>query len=207
MEQITLDPTKLKIVLIDEVRPNTWNPKDKDTREYKKVVESVRLKGQRQAIAVRENNGYEIIDGEQRWRACKELGFEKVIVYNEGVMADKEAQELTLWYQVQVPFNEVSLAGMITKMIADFPDMKVPFNQEEIKDMGKLAEFNWDDYKQTEIPEEEEDGIRTLNIIMNVEQYKIVQQAIDKIKEDAGDPDLSDARCLELICGDYLGGK
>jgi len=86
-------------VPIDQVRPNTWNPKDKNTEEYEKVKLSIQ-KRIRQPIIVRETdtNSYEIIDGEQRWTACKELAFENVLVYNEGKVSDQEARELTIFF-------------------------------------------------------------------------------------------------------------
>jgi hypothetical protein len=208
MEQnITLDPAKLSVVLIDKIRPNTWNPKDKDTEEYKKIIESIKLKGQRQAIIVRENNGFEIIDGEQRWRACKELGFEKVIVYNEGVMDDKSAQELTLWYQVQVPFNEIALAQMVVKMVTDFNDANTPYPPEKIEEMKELIKFDWDKYKTGTMPPNEVGvEIKTLVVPMTNEQYKIIQDAFQKVRSES-DGEISDARCIELICADYLAGE
>lgn len=202
-ENITLDPKKLSVVPIDEVRPNTWNPKDKDTDDYKKIVESIKLKGQRQAIVVRDNKGYEIIDGEQRWRACKELGFQKVIIYNEGVFNDKEAQELTLWYQVQVPFNEVALAQMITKLVTDFNDTIIPYSLEEIEEMKALIKFDWSQFKQESF--EPLDLPITFSFTCTSEQAKIIRQAIEKVRNKAG-TDISEARALELICADFLAG-
>lgn len=201
--EIKFDPTKVKIVKVDEVRANTWNPKDENTEDYEKIKRGIELKGQRLPIVVRENNGYEIIDGEQRWRACKELGFGKVIIYSEGEIPDKEAKELTIWYQQQVPFNEIELASLI-KDLSQYPDLEIPYSLEEIEDFKNLAEFNWDQYKTGE-PEFEE-GVRTLSIKMSEGQYKIVIDAIDKVKKEI-EMDCSDGRALELICGDYLSGK
>ena len=36
------DPSKVKKISIDKVRPNTWNPKEKDTIQYEKVKQSVK---------------------------------------------------------------------------------------------------------------------------------------------------------------------
>lgn len=202
-KKITFDPQKLKVVPIDSVRPNSWNPKDKETDDFKKVVKSISEYGQRQPVIVRENEGLEIIDGEQRWRACKELNFTEVIVYNEGKMEDKKAQELTLWYQVQVPFNDVSLAGMVVKLVTDFENSIVPYDQAEIDKMKELIKFDWEKYKTDLTPPDDlGDTIKQLVIPMTEEQYKVVHEAFDKLKKAEGD--LSDARCIELICVEFI---
>lgn len=144
--EIVFDVKKLKVVPIDEVRPNSWNPKDKNTEEYKKIVQSIKLKGQRMPVIVRENEGYEIIDGEQKWTACKELGFETVLIYDEGKMSDKDAMELTIWYQQQVPFNEIELAGVIKQMAEQWKDLELPFTEEQINNYIKMDAFNWNEF-------------------------------------------------------------
>lgn len=146
--EIKFDPAKLSIVPIDQVKPNTWNPKDKNTAEYEKVKESIKLHGQRQPIVVREvkdQTGYEIIDGEQKWTSCKELGFENVLIYNEGFISDQEAQELTIAYQQQVPFNELLMAKLVNKLVSNYGEnIKLPFTPIEIKTFDNLANYNFE---------------------------------------------------------------
>jgi len=144
--EITFDATKLKVVDINEVRPNSWNPKEKDTPELDKIVKSLKEEGLRMPIVVRENNGYEIIDGEQRWSASKRLNADKVIIYNEGLMSDKDAQELTIFYQQQVPFENVSLAKLVSQMVAEYPDIKLPYSTVEIEEFKNVTGFEWGDY-------------------------------------------------------------
>lgn len=149
---INFDNNKLQIVHIDEVRPNSWNPKQKQTKDYKKVMKGIEAKGLRQPVIVRENEGLEIIDGEQRWTACKELGFEDVLIYNEGKISDKEAKELTIWYQVQVPFDHLELAGLIKDMKIKYEHIEIPYTEIEIADMVKLDEFDFSQFDNTEEP-------------------------------------------------------
>lgn len=143
MEKLLFNKDKILIVPIEHVRPNPWNPKQKATPEYEKIKKGIELKGQRLPIVVRENNGYEILDGEQRWTACKELGYAKVIIYNEGMMEDKEAKELTIWYQQQVPFDEIKLAELITDLSNLSKNLEIPYTEEEVQKYKELNEFNW----------------------------------------------------------------
>jgi len=230
--ELKFDISKLKIVDTDEVRPNSWNPKAKDTRQYKKIKKGLSMKGLRLPIVVRENKGYEIIDGEQRWTACKELKFPKVIIYNEGKIPDKDAKELTIWYQQQVPFKELDLAILI-KDLASYPDLQLPFTKEEIQEYIKLFEFDWEIYnyeinleevdkkynfKVTDeqlkaikrICKEQHGGIDlTAKVIRRITitkaQKEIVERALAKIKTEEGEN--REGRALELICADFLAGR
>lgn len=208
--EIKFDPKNIKVVPIDQVQPNGYNPKDKETPEYEKVKESLRVKGLRLPIVVREYedkpNFYHIIDGEQRWTAAKDLGFVDVLIYSEGVVTDQEAKELTIWYEQKVPFNELELAKLVVSMQADFPDnLVLPFTDEEMARMQELVKFNWDDYGDDKIDDtlgDKDTGeLRTLSVIMSEDQYDVVIKAMDKVKEGT---EISDARALELICADYL---
>lgn len=161
--EINFDPKKLLMVSIDQVRPNKWNPKKKETSEFNKVVESIKLKGLRQPIIVRENEGFEIIDGEQRWTACKKLGYENIFIYNEGKINDKTAKELTIWYQVQVPFDSLDLAKVIKEMTLEFEDLELPYSEVEMEEMVKMSEFNFDEFEENEDIQKKEKEIECPN--------------------------------------------
>ena len=200
MERIVFDATKLKIVPIDEVRPNTWNPKEKDTEEYKQVKRSIEINGLKDSIKVRENAGFEIIDGEQKWTACKELGYKNILIYNEGVVTDKQAQELTLWWQTQVPVDELKLASVIKNLSLQFnADIQIPYSDTQIQEYIKLADFDWENYKKEDIA----DIITQVTIKVTKEQYTIIMSAVDKLKAKEG-TEVTEGRAIELICANYL---
>lgn len=212
---IQLDFEKLLVVPIDEVRPNTWNPKDKDTKEFQDVKASIAENGLRGFIVVRENqkdnSKYEIIDGEQRWTACKELGFEKIVIYNEGVVDDKKAKELTLWWQVQVQFNELSLAKLVASMIEEFGEITSPYNEKKIKEMQELAKFNFDEYSKTNTTPPTmptTDMLQTFTVQVTKDQYEIISRALDKAREMAKQEDanteITDSRALEFVCIEFI---
>lgn len=142
--KIVFDKEKLDVVALNLVRPNTWNPKSQDTDEYRRIVESIRQNGQKLPIVVRENDDYEIIDGEQRWRAMKELKARKILIYNEGEVSDQRARELTIAYEQQVPFDPLDLAELVAEMFEQYDDVKLPYQEDTIKEMIQLLSFDWD---------------------------------------------------------------
>ena len=146
------DPKKIQRVKIDKIRPNSWNPKEKNSEEFQKVKESILINGLRGAIVVRDNNGYEIIDGEQRYTSAKELGYEEVYVYNEGMIDDAEAKALTIWWQQQVPFEQISEAKFITDLKIEAPEIDLPYTELELEDMRNMAQFDFSQYN-SERPE------------------------------------------------------
>ncbi len=65
---------------------------------FRKLVESMRQFGYVQPIIVRElaPDRYEIINGEHRWRAARELNMPEIAVMNLGVIADSRAKQLVV---------------------------------------------------------------------------------------------------------------
>lgn len=197
------DPTKILKVNIDEVRPNTWNPKEKDTPQFEKVLKSVKEKGLMGAIAVRETNeGYEILDGEQRFTSATKLGYKELYIYNEGVVDDEEAKALTIWWQQQVPFKRHLEYVLITELIEGNEDMILPYSEEEIDEMNQ-AEIDLDEYFEQVNEDQQPDGMKTFKVVVSDEQYKVIMQGIEKAQSVDRD-NISEGRAIELICADYL---
>lgn len=198
----TFDPKKLLKVKIDQVTPNPWNPKQKNTKEYENVKKSVEQKGLRAPVVVRELEPgvFEIIDGEQRFTSAKELGYKELYVYNEGTMDEAEAKSLTIWYQQQVPFDQVELADLVVEL--HNLEIELPFTAVEIKDFEEMSSFDFDQYQKVEDDgSDDTPDVKTVHIVMQADKYEIVMQALTSIKEEN---DCDDARALELMAADYL---
>lgn len=88
-----IDEQPASLVRVDAIRPNPWNrrrPVDPDLRD------SIKESGLLQPVVVREKgDGFELIAGERRWMAVKELGLEFIpAVVREA--DDLQARELCL---------------------------------------------------------------------------------------------------------------
>ena len=87
---------KSEFVPIEKCRPNAWNPRGMNKKEFEALKLSIKEHGQTQPIQVRPiKDGYEIIGGYHRWLAMKEIGFLEVEV-NTTPMNDDEAQIFSL---------------------------------------------------------------------------------------------------------------
>lgn len=150
--------SKSKFIDISDVRFNSWNPKQKKSADFEKVLESLRLNGQVMPIVVRtnpdEDTTYEVLDGEQRLTAMIELGEEKIWVLDEGKVSDEEAKAKTLWYEQHVGFEQEALAELLLELkdqielpfsdldIQLITDVEVPEEEEELPKKEKKKSFN-----------------------------------------------------------------
>ena len=87
---------KSEFVPIEKCRPNAWNPRGMNKKEFEALKLSIQEHGQTQPIQVRPiKDGYEIIGGYHRWMAMKELKFLEVEV-NITPMNDDAAKIFSL---------------------------------------------------------------------------------------------------------------
>lgn len=85
----------LRELAVDEIRPNRYQPRRAfDPAALKELKDSIAASGLIQPIVVRTMGtaaeGYELVAGERRWRAIKELGWKKV----PAVVRDVDEQTL-----------------------------------------------------------------------------------------------------------------
>lgn len=93
--------TKQISVDIDLLQPNPWNSNHVSPDNEVKLQESIRQFGLFKPIVVRtleddEARPYQILGGEHRWEAAKEVGLKQVPVFNLGIIDDVLAKKITL---------------------------------------------------------------------------------------------------------------
>jgi ParB family transcriptional regulator, chromosome partitioning protein len=98
------EPTKKGVlsVAIEEIHPNRFQPrKTFDDETLTELAESIKAHGLMQPILVRKRpNGFEIIAGERRWRACQRAGLKAIDVIVKD-LADSEVFEWALIENIQ----------------------------------------------------------------------------------------------------------
>lgn len=195
------DPKSLRKVKVSDLLFNDWNPKDNE-KEFEKVKKSLEVNGLITPIFVRKvEEGYEVVDGNQRARAAKELGYTEIYVYDLGEISEAEAKQLVLYLQTQVPFVTDMLAPIVVELEA--LGMELPYNEKEMQKFRDLEAFDMDTAFQDEtpVPEEEKseeviEKLKTYKIKLEPEDFDLVRNAIDKVVMAEN---VNEGRALELL--------
>ena len=126
---------RVSYVTLERIKPNPFQPRENfDKRRLDELVSSIREKGVLQPVIVRFRDGdYELIAGERRLRAAKEIGMEEVPVIVKDV-SDVDVLELSLIENIQrEELNPIEEAKAFQRLIDEFE-----FTQEEVaKAVGK----------------------------------------------------------------------
>jgi len=150
-----------RFIAVDQIQPNPNQPRHA-IGDLSELMASIREKGVLEPLIVRAyGDKYQLIAGERRWRACKELGLTMVPCI-EMEVDEGEMLELALIENLQrkdlTPFEEAEglqalaekfhythaeIAQVIGKSRTSVTE-SVSLNQmpEEIKEMCRLAEIN-----------------------------------------------------------------
>lgn len=196
-----------KIVEIEKVFPNSWNPKDsieennENKIQYEFLGKSVERKGFVHPILVRQiDKGWEILDGYHRWRVQKDRGENYIAVVDLGVIKDEaEAMSYTIDSEIiKIPVNEIKLAEL-TDTIFKSLDKSVeethkllPMSKESISEMVNLSNFDWSDYKVTfeqdnernQVLKKESAGSKVIHFKLTEDLYLILEQLFEKDASD-----------------------
>jgi ParB family transcriptional regulator, chromosome partitioning protein len=125
----------VKAISIDKIITGSHQPRTEfDEEILKELADSIKVHGIIQPITVREKDGlYEIISGERRFRASKDLGLETIPAYIRNV-DDAKSLELALIENIQrEDLNPIEIAISYQRMINEC-DLK----QEELGErLGK----------------------------------------------------------------------
>jgi ParB family chromosome partitioning protein len=113
----------LQDVSVDQIRPNARQPRqDFDPSAIDSLAESIRVAGIMQPIVVRPSvdGTFEIIAGERRWRAARQLGLLTVPAVVRDV-DDRTAAEWALIENIQrADLNPIERAAGLRRLIDDF---------------------------------------------------------------------------------------
>lgn len=125
---------------LQQIKPNPNQPREKiDKQKLQELMESIKTHGLIQPIIVRprDNDGYEIIAGERRWRACAKLNMKQVPVLIK-TYDDLEASAVALIENIQrEDLNAVEEARGYKQLMSEYG-----LTQEELSTrVGKSRPF------------------------------------------------------------------
>jgi ParB family chromosome partitioning protein len=181
-------------VTLEQLQKAPWNYKTDGRPELiEKLVKSATYQKSIGVIAVRElgKNKYEIIDGNHRLDALKQLGVDEVTVENFGKISKAEAvviskQRNMIWFEDDtVKFAEVFKEAVLNEFTIDELEQMLPLSKVELENYSKLLDFDWSIYdKNLEDDQVDQDEEKILRIILNKEEQKIWAEWITKIEKE-----------------------
>lgn len=110
---------------MDRIDPNPWNPNRMNEDIFKKELASITEFGMVAPVLVRyKGKGrWEIVDGEHRYKACKELGYTHLLCVDLGDLSDQKAKKLTI---IANDLRGKSDPNDLAKLIADLAEQENP---------------------------------------------------------------------------------
>lgn len=215
------------VVPVELIKPNPWNPNVQSELIYQKELASISKYGFVDPLTVREIQTkptalrdalsiaapgeaptfvhYEIIDGEHRWRAAKELGYTELPCWNLGVIDDDDARELTIVLnETRGQPDEDRLRALLQDLVmrrGETPVREImPFSRERFDELLQRRQVDWSALEERRQQLQTEGRWKELVFRMPRDSAKVVEDAIDLIKEREGFEE--SWRALEMICAD-----
>lgn len=210
----TRTDVKAERASVSALRPNPWNPNRMDDFMFEKELESIRRFGFVVPVVIRITpRGSEIIDGEHRWRAAKELRIDSIPVWNLGEISDTVAKQLTIVLnETKGKADKQLLSKLVQDLLVTEPSLELgtllPFPPEIFADLGKLQSFDWQELEKLSNTTDRTQWVERL-YRMPKDVAEVLDQAVAKVKDNVKreiDDDLADWQALEVLAADYLAG-
>jgi len=169
-------PTVKKLVKLNEIFPNPWNPNSQSKEMFEKEIQSIEKFGFIAPILVRtlKDNTYQIIDGEHRWRACLQMSFEEMPVEDIGTLDEGLAKVLTINLNNLRGQDDVLKRAEILKTLSTGQLSLLPFDVKQMENEIKLLDFDFAQFENAEVPTEEK-------LKIPIEKMKQIGQILQQI--------------------------
>jgi len=137
---------------IEKLVKAEWNYKEEDAELQQKLVNNIKANGQIENIIIREldTGFYEVVNGNHRYDALKELGFDKAIAYNLGKVSQAQARRIAIsTNETKFKANQEKFIDLMNELIDEFSveDLvqDMPYSEEQLVNFKNLKEFDWKD--------------------------------------------------------------
>jgi len=144
----------ISVISIDKIDANPWNPNEMTEKQFESLKINIQQKGFKGILILRKKKDrFEIIDGEQRYKAVKEIGLSEIpaIVVAEE---DNEARIQTLAFNVRGEYEPIKLSNLLKELrdkyefsVEDLVN-RIGMNKEEIEGYLDLVDFDWGQFEQ-----------------------------------------------------------
>jgi ParB family transcriptional regulator, chromosome partitioning protein len=143
---------------IESIRPNRFQPRRRfSAEELRELAESIKEQGLIQPLIVRRDaDGFELVAGERRLRACKLAGFERVPILVKK-LTDAQMLEMSIVENIQrEDLNPMETADAYHQLMDQFGLTQEQASQRVGKSRSSVANF----LRLRQLPDEIKDGVR-----------------------------------------------
>lgn len=201
------------VISLDKLQPNSWNPNVMNSEMYRKELASIRKFGYVNPMLARDlTTHYEVIDGEHRLKALRQLGYKEAEVTVIEGLTDEEAKQLTIVLnETRGRANPEKLGALLRELLQDVPQADLldvlPLSPMDFDRLTGLEGFDWGSMGTggeggTGGAEGRSWVERTYRLPSDA--ALVIDEAIEKAKDGE---DLPDWQALEGIAADYLAGS
>lgn len=216
LRHVELEVQTLQIDLID---PNPRNPNELPEDKMETLKRDIREHGFKQPILVREKvmhhevgeapsgqQRYEIIDGEHRWRALRELAAETIPAVVVSPDTDDEAAlAMVSMNNLRGEFIPIKLALLLADLNQRIPEdelaRRLGMDSAAIKDSLSLASFTdaLPEKVRESVEREEREAPEVIQFVLMKRDHEVVERVIGHLVAETGDR----AKALVKLCRDY----
>jgi len=177
-----------KDININIIKANTWNPNEMDQKTYKAEKESIQTYGIVSPIVVRPlKNEYQIIDGEHRYKVCKDLSFKEIPCVIVNNLDDNDAKKLTIILnETKGNNNKIELGKLLGELESYFGDdlnIGLPFSNGDLKDLIEFGSVEWDKYENDAVEKESDEDIYRLHLTFKGNDIALVKEKLSENPE------------------------
>lgn len=169
----------------DQIAPNDYNPNAVSQDILAKLRAEIAHKGLCEPIIVRERgDGYEIVDGEHRWRICRDLGWREIPCIIQDYN-DSEARIKTLQLNYMrgsvIPLKLAALIHDLSKEIK-LEDLakRLPYEEPQLLDNLELLKLpeNFSETLEEQARKDEEEMPQVISFVLRKEQVIALEEAV-----------------------------
>ena len=205
----------ITLIELNKIKPNDYNPNVVSGDILAKLGAEIAHKGLCEPILVRSRgNSYEIVDGEHRWRICRDLGWKEIPCIIQDY-DDTEAKLKTLQINYMrgsaVPIKLAHLIHDLNKEIKlEELAKKLPYEKPQMMDSLELLKLPEDFGKTIEeqAKEKEQELPSVISFVVYKEQAEMIEKALNIASQELPEGTKnSKALALEKICAYFLTGQ
>lgn len=176
---------RFKVISVDKLVKADWNYKADNEEMKLKLKANISRNGLIMNLNVREIGGgkYEVIDGNHRLEAVRELGLPNVMACNHGKMSTKRAKRLaveineTLFEAGQMGLGEI-VVDLTKHFGVDDLIETLPFSKSEVENFQEMVGFDWE--KSNKKDKKKKKKVFKFSVQFEGEEAEVVQRVLSE---------------------------